>query len=76
MNISLVVLAVARVSLDTRLGCLQSNLDEGSEPRTIINSILTFFKNVPEVELRFPVWRVYHNKKFKEYISALDNFRR
>ncbi|XP_022909132.2 probable cytochrome P450 49a1 isoform X1 [Onthophagus taurus] len=67
--------SVARVSLDTRLGCLKPNLAKNSEQKKIINSILTFFKNVPEVELRFPIWRLYHNKNFRDYIAALETFR-
>ncbi|KAI4467557.1 cytochrome p450 [Holotrichia oblita] len=67
--------SVARVSLDTRLGCLNPNLSKNSEQQKIIKSILTFFKNVPEVELRFPIWRIYHNKAFREYIESLENFR-
>ncbi|KAK9685542.1 Cytochrome P450 [Popillia japonica] len=67
--------SVARVSLDTRLGCLRPNLSKNSEQQKIIKSILTFFKNVPEVELRFPIWRIYHNKAFREYIDSLETFR-
>lgn len=67
--------AVARVSLDTRLGCLEPNLPKNSESQRIINSINTFFWNVAEVELKMPVWRVYKNKAFKKYIGALEDFR-
>ncbi|CAH1117306.1 unnamed protein product [Phaedon cochleariae] len=67
--------SVARVSLNTRLGCLEPNLPENSESQRIINSINTFFWNVAEVELKFPVWRVYKNRAFKKYIGALEDFR-
>jgi cytochrome P450 family 49 subfamily A len=67
--------AVARVSLDTRLGCLEPNLSPNSESQRIIDSINTFFWNVAEVELKMPVWRVYQNKSFRKYIGALEDFR-
>ncbi|EFA07521.1 cytochrome P450 49A1 [Tribolium castaneum] len=67
--------SVARVSLDTRLGCLEPNLSQNSESQRIINSINTFFWNVAEVELKMPVWRVYKNRSFKKYIGALEDFR-
>lgn len=67
--------SVARVSLDTRLGCLEPNLRKQSEPQRIIDAINTFFWNVAEVELKMPVWRVYQNKAFKDYIGALEQFR-
>ncbi|CAH1364460.1 hypothetical protein MTP99_000840 [Tenebrio molitor] len=67
--------SVARVSLDTRLGCLEPNLSTNSESQRIIDSINTFFWNVAEVELKMPVWRVYQNKSFRKYIGALEDFR-
>ncbi|KAJ8925936.1 hypothetical protein NQ315_009788 [Exocentrus adspersus] len=67
--------SVARVSLNTRLGCLQPNLPKHSESQRIIDSINTFFWNVAEVELKMPVWRVYKNKAFRKYIGALEDFR-
>ncbi|KAF5296713.1 hypothetical protein FQA39_LY12413 [Lamprigera yunnana] len=67
--------SVARVALDTRLGCLDANLDKNSESQHIINSINTFFRNVVEVELKMPIWKIYKNKAFKKYIGALEDFR-
>ncbi|XP_025830323.1 probable cytochrome P450 49a1 [Agrilus planipennis] len=67
--------SVARVSLDTRLGCLEPNLPKDSESQKIIDSINTFFWNVAEVELKMPIWRIYKNKPFRKYIGALEDFR-
>lgn len=67
--------AVARVSLDTRLGCLDPHAVNDSESQKIIESINTFFWNVAEVELKMPIWRVYQNKAFRKYIGALEDFR-
>ncbi|KAF7270578.1 hypothetical protein GWI33_016469 [Rhynchophorus ferrugineus] len=67
--------SVARVALNTRLGCLDVELPRESESQRIIDSINTFFWNVAEVELKMPVWRVYQNKAFRKYIGALDDFK-
>lgn len=67
------ILAVCRVALDTRLGCLSHN--PNPESKKIIAAINTFFWRVAEVELRLPVWRFYKTKSYKEYIAALDSFR-
>nr|UUB32621.1 cytochrome P450 CYP49A1 [Dendroctonus rhizophagus] len=67
--------SVARVSLNTRLGCLEPHLPNESESQRIIDSINTFFWNVAEVELKFPVWRLYKNRSFRKYIGALEDFR-
>ncbi|CAH1972910.1 unnamed protein product [Acanthoscelides obtectus] len=66
--------SVARVSLNTRLGCLEPS-EKNSEAQRIIESINTFFWNVAEVELKMPVWRVYKTKAFRKYIGALEDFR-
>ncbi|KAH8371081.1 hypothetical protein KR093_006157 [Drosophila rubida] len=65
-------LAVGRVSLDTRLGCLKP---EGSaEAQQIIEAINTFFWAVPELELRMPLWRLYPTKAYRSFVRALDQF--
>lgn len=70
-----VIPAIGRVALDTRLGCLSPDLPADSEAQRIISAINTFFWNVAEVELRFPVWRFYKTKSYKKYIGALDDFK-
>lgn len=65
-------LAVGRVSLDTRLGCMTPEGNE--ESQKIINCINTFFWAVPELELRMPLWRFYPTKAYKSFNKALDDF--
>lgn len=69
----LINLAVGRVALDTRLGCVSKEGNE--ESKRIIDAINTFFWTVAEVELRMPVWRFYKTKAYRNYIGALDSFR-
>lgn len=67
------LLAVGRVALDTRLGCVSR--EGNDESKRIIDAINTFFWTVAEVELRMPVWRFYKTKAYRNYIGALDSFR-
>ncbi|KAF2902389.1 hypothetical protein ILUMI_03786 [Ignelater luminosus] len=66
----LILLAIARIALDVRLGCL----DDNAHPDTqrLIDAVTTFFINVPILELKFPFWRLFNTPTFKEYIGALD----
>ncbi|KAM7343730.1 cytochrome P450 49a1 isoform 1-T1 [Cochliomyia hominivorax] len=64
--------SVGRVSLDTRLGCLDPAGNEDSQK--IINCINTFFWAVPELELRMPLWRFYPTKAYRSFNKALDDF--
>lgn len=65
-------IAVGRVALDTRLGCVSK--EGNDESKRIIDAINTFFWSVAEVELRMPVWRFYKTKAYRNYIGALDSF--
>ncbi|XP_012279583.1 probable cytochrome P450 301a1, mitochondrial [Orussus abietinus] len=62
--------SIARVALDVRLGCL----DEDANPETqrLIDSISTFFKNVPVLELKVPFWRLFNTPTWRKYVDALD----
>lgn len=64
------VVAIARVALDVRLGCLGDNASP--ETQELIDAINTFFMNVPVLELKIPFWRLFHTPTFKKYIAALD----
>uniref|UniRef100_A0A1B0G778 Cytochrome P450 n=1 Tax=Glossina morsitans morsitans TaxID=37546 RepID=A0A1B0G778_GLOMM len=64
--------SVGFIALNTRLGCLTPTGSEDSQK--IIDSISTFFRAVPELELRMPLWRFYATKTYKSFIQALDDF--
>nr|CAD7455655.1 unnamed protein product [Timema tahoe] len=67
--------SIGRVSLDTRLGCLDPNISQHSEAHRIIASIHTFFTHVAVVELKTPFWRLISTPAWRRYIAALDVFR-
>ncbi|XP_012223918.2 probable cytochrome P450 49a1 [Linepithema humile] len=62
--------SIARVALDVRLGCLDDNAD--AETQGLIDALITFFKNVPVLELKIPFWKIFNTPTWKQYVNALD----
>jgi hypothetical protein len=67
--------AIARVALDQRLGCLKPDLDPESDAQKMIDAVGTFFRNVGNLELKIPFWRLFPTPTFNKYINALDTIR-
>lgn len=63
-------IAIARVALDVRLGCLDDNAD--AEAQKLIDALIVFFQNVPILELKIPFWRVFNTPTWQKYVNALD----
>ncbi|KAL6258761.1 hypothetical protein P5V15_010709 [Pogonomyrmex californicus] len=62
--------SIARVALDVRLGCLDDDAD--AETQKLINALITFFKNVPVLELKIPFWKLFNTPRWKQYVNSLD----
>lgn len=62
--------SIARVALDVRLGCLDD--DANADTQRLIDALITFFKNVPVLELKIPFWRVFSTPTWQKYVNALD----
>jgi hypothetical protein len=73
-HISNVLAAIAYVALDTRLGCLNSNLEPDSEPQKMIDSIQTQFDCIHKMEMKFPVWKFVSTPTWRRYVKAADLF--
>ncbi|XP_045479873.1 probable cytochrome P450 301a1, mitochondrial [Harmonia axyridis] len=65
---------IGRVSLDTRLGCLDPNLPSDSEPQKIINAAKYALRNVAILELKFPFWRYFPTTVWTNYVKNMDYF--
>ncbi|CAH1160273.1 unnamed protein product [Phaedon cochleariae] len=65
---------IGRVSLDTRLGCLDANLPTDSEPQKIINAAKYALRNIALLELRFPFWRYFPTTIWTNYVKNMDYF--
>lgn len=67
-------LGIGRVALDTRLGCLEPNLDPKSEPQQIINAAKYALRNVATLELKFPFWRYFPTPLWTKYVNNMNYF--
>ncbi|XP_031641208.1 probable cytochrome P450 301a1, mitochondrial isoform X2 [Contarinia nasturtii] len=65
---------IGRVALDTRLGCLEPNLDPKSEPQQIINAAKYALRNVATLELKFPFWRYFPTPLWSKYVNNMNYF--
>jgi len=74
--VNFIFAAIARVALDQRLGCLAPSLAPGSDAQKMIDAVGTFFKNVGNLELKIPFWRLFPTPTWNKYINALDTIRR
>ncbi|RZC34185.1 cytochrome P450 301a1, mitochondrial [Asbolus verrucosus] len=66
--------SIGRVSLDVRLGCLDPNLSENSEPQKIIEAAKYALRNVAILELKFPFWRYFPTPLWTRYVENMDYF--
>lgn len=67
-----IFLAIARVALDQKLGCLEDEHTVDSDTQNLIDAINIFFANVPVLELKIPFWRLFSTPTWRKYIKALD----
>lgn len=65
---------IGRVALDVRLGCLDANLPETSEPLKIINAAKFALRNIAVLELKFPFWRYFPTPIWTKYVNNMDYF--
>lgn len=65
---------IGLVALDTRLGCLEDDLDPKSEPQMIINAAKYALRNVATLELKAPYWRYFPTPLWTKYVNNMDFF--
>ncbi|XP_054706878.1 probable cytochrome P450 49a1 [Uloborus diversus] len=69
--------SVALVGLDTRLGCLSSNLTAGSDSLRMINAVQTQFECMNKLEAfagNFQYWKYFSTPTWKRFTKAADTF--
>lgn len=71
---NLLFLGIGRVALDTRLGCLSSNLPPDSEPQQIIDAAKFALRNVATLELKAPYWRYFPTPMWTRYVKNMNYF--
>ena len=67
-------IAVAVVGLNTRLGCLDPNLNPDSEAQKMINAANTSFTTSNKLEFGLPFWRFFKTPMLKQLYEAQDFF--
>ncbi|XP_050327103.1 probable cytochrome P450 301a1, mitochondrial [Bactrocera neohumeralis] len=65
---------IGRVALDTRLGCLETNLSPDSEPQQIIDAAKYALRNVATLELKAPYWRYFPTPLWTHYVKNMNFF--
>lgn len=65
------LVAIARVALDARLGCLDD--EPPADTQALIDAVNTFFMNVGVLELKPPLWKLVSTPTWRAYIRALDD---
>lgn len=65
---------IGLVALDTRLGCLSSNIAKDSEPQHIINAARYALRNIANLELKAPYWRWIPTPMWTRYVNNMDYF--
>ena len=74
MTLLFVQIAVAVVGLNTRLGCLDSNLAKDSEAQKMINAVQTTFSCMNQMEFKLPTWKYFMTKDLRKLFDAQDFF--
>ncbi|XP_065349179.1 probable cytochrome P450 301a1, mitochondrial isoform X2 [Cloeon dipterum] len=68
--------SIAVVALDTRLGCLDANLEADSEPQKMIDAVHTLLIVMHNLELGGEafVWRHFPTPSWRKFIKTMDFF--
>ncbi|XP_071446339.1 probable cytochrome P450 49a1 [Hetaerina americana] len=66
--------SIAYVALNTRLGCLASNLAPDSEPQRLIDAVSVFFETSFQLDSGIPLWKIFPTRSWKKFVNALDLF--
>jgi hypothetical protein len=60
------------IALDTRLGCLDANLEPDSEPQKMIDSLRVQFAASQKLDFGIPIWKYVSTPTWRKYVKAAD----
>ena len=66
--------AIVYIALDTRLGCLDSNLAPDSEPQKMIDSVQVQFESLLKLEFGIPIWKYVSTPTWRKFVKSADVF--
>ena len=67
--------SVACLALNTRLGCLEPKIGEGSQQMKIIRAVSDIFSNAMYLDNGFQLWRLFPSKRLNEFENGYQTFR-
>lgn len=68
--------AVGLVALNRRLGCLEPDLRENSEPMKLIRLVNELFQNLNDTEIGLHFWTLYPTPSYKKLKKNHEEFLR
>ncbi|KAF4523551.1 hypothetical protein B566_EDAN011999 [Ephemera danica] len=66
--------SISMIALDTRLGCLETNLDPESEPYRLINASMDVFDLLFHLDAKFQLWKYVTTPTWRRFVQANDVF--
>ncbi|XP_070561087.1 probable cytochrome P450 49a1 [Ptychodera flava] len=66
--------SVSKVTLDTRLGCLERNLDPQSEAQQMIDATGDFFVYLGKLVFSFPLYKFISTPSWRTFLRSQDTF--
>merc|ERR1719318_57158 len=66
--------SVSKVTLDTRLGCLERNLDPDSEAQQMIDATGDFFVYLGKLVFGFPLYKYISTPSWRKFLRSQDTF--
>lgn len=64
--------SIARIALDTRLGCLRDDVTADSDPQKMINAVDAFFELTYKLEIMPSIWKYVKTPKYYKLVDALE----
>ena len=74
MTVHGVSTAIVFIALDTRLGCLEANLEPDSEPQKMIDSVQVQIHSLHKLEFGIPIWKYVSTPTWRKFVKAADVF--
>jgi len=74
MTVHGVSTAIVFIALDTRLGCLEANLEPDSEPQKMIDSVQVQIHSLHKLEFGIPIWKYVSTPTWRKFVKASDVF--
>lgn len=62
--------SIARIALDSRLGCLKDDFQMDPDCKQMIAAVQDFFAYTWKLEINLPVWKIFKTSSFNKLMNA------